>query len=390
MASYRVLEPAKNGKPRIKITVELGYDEEKGTRIRKYKNVTLNSLSDRAIKKAITEFEIEVANTEIENDLENITFEQFVQRWMDVYVRVDLAVKSRNNYESCLQGGILKYFNKMKLLKIKTFHIVNFFKEEKEQGKRNLNGKYMVLKSIFSKAIGWGVIQENPMKGVKRPYVEKRHREIQFYSENQLKQLLSILDQVYPKHRLQIKLAVFGGLRMTEIAGIRLECLDYTNNSILIDKTLQYDKETKRFFLGYTKTKKSRNVFIPDSLMQEIKEYEKELKKLKLKSGELWTPMLDNENIPINLIFVKSNGFPSYPDSMSNRWKEIVERFNLPRLTFHGLRHTFASYMISKNVNFKIIQEQLGHVDIKQTLNTYSHLTERDKIKASDLFDEIL
>jgi len=35
------------------------------------------------------------------------------------------------------------------------------------------------------------------------------------------------------------------GLRMTEIVGIRFECLDYTNNSILIDKTLQYDIETK-------------------------------------------------------------------------------------------------------------------------------------------------
>ncbi|MGN4123498.1 hypothetical protein ACMGD3_00375 [Lysinibacillus sphaericus] len=132
----------------------------------------------------------------------------------------------------------------MKLSKIKTFHVVNFFKEEKEQGKRKLNGKYTVLKSIFSKAIDWGVVQENPMKGVKRPYVEKRYREIQFYNENQLKQLLSILDQVYPKHRLQIKLAVFGGLRMTEIAGIRVVCLDYTNNSLLIDKTLQYDKGT--------------------------------------------------------------------------------------------------------------------------------------------------
>lgn len=390
MASYRELEPAKNGKPRIKITVELGYDEEKGKRIRKYKNVTLNSLSDRAIKKAITEFEIEVANTEIENDIENITFEQFVKRWMEVYVHVDLTVKSRNNYESCLKGGILKYFNKIKLSKIKTFHIVNYFKEEKEKGKRNLTGKYMVLKSIFSKAIDWGVIKENPMKGVKQPYVEKRHREIQFYNENQLKQLLSILDHVYSKHRLQIKLAVFGGLRMTEIAGIRLECLDYTNNSILINKTLQYDKEKKRFFLGDTKTKRSRIIFIPESLMKEIKEYEKELKKLKLKSGELWTPMLDDKNNPINLLFVKSNGFPSHPDGMSNRWKEIVKKFNLPSLTFHGLRHTYASYMIGKNVNFKVIQEQLGHVNIQETINTYSHLTERDKIKASDLFDEIL
>ena len=54
------------------------------------------------------------------------------------------------------------------------------------------------------------------------------------------------------------------------------------------------------------------------------------------------------------------------------------------------LRHTYASYMISKNVHFKILQEQLEHTDIKQTLNTYSHLTEQEKIKASDLFDEIL
>lgn len=32
--------------------------------------------------------------------------------------------------------------------------------------------------------------------------------------------------------------------------------------------------------------------------------------------------------------------------------------------------------MVSRNINFKIIQEQLGHSDIKMTINTYSHLTE--------------
>lgn len=49
---------------------------------------------------------------------------------------------------------------------------------------------------------------------------------------------------------------------------------------------------------------------------------------------------------------------------MSGRWREIVVRHNLPKLTFHGLRHTYASFMVSKNVYFKIIQEQLGHVNI--------------------------
>lgn len=46
--------------------------------------------------------------------------------------------------------------------------------------------------------------------------------------------------------------------------------------------------------------------------------------------------------------------------------------------------------MVSKNVNFKIIQEQLGHSDIKMTINIYSHLTSKDKNKASDYFDDLI
>ncbi|WP_230491912.1 tyrosine-type recombinase/integrase [Lysinibacillus sphaericus] len=129
---------------------------------------------------------------------------------------------------------------------------------------------------------------------------------------------------------------------------------------------------------------------MPVVLMKEIKEYSKEHKKLQLASGEAWTPMRDNEGQPINLLFTKNNGFPSHPDGMSGRWREIVERYELPKLTFHGLRHTYASFMISKNVNFKIIQEQLGHVNIQETINTYSHLTMEDKEKATDYFNSIL
>ncbi|GIN85764.1 hypothetical protein J6TS2_21500 [Heyndrickxia sporothermodurans] len=44
---------------------------------------------------------------------------------------------------------------------------------------------------------------------------------------------------------------------------------------------------------------------------------------------------------------------------------------------------------MSNGVNFKVNQEQLGHTDIKQTLNTYSHLTDKDKQKTSDVFNAI-
>lgn len=375
------------GNDKYKIFVELGYNE-KGKRIRKTKTITAKS--DRALKKAITEFEIEVSKNSESAKLENINFEQFSERWMDMYVKVDLTVKTRDSYKSLLNRGVLESLGKLKLNKIKPYHIVVFFKEQKESGEKSLKGKYMMLKSIFSKAMKWDLIKNNPMIGVDSPRVEKKDREIKFYDEKQLKRLLKVLDKVYPKHGMQIKLAVLVGLRMTEIAGIRMENINYNDNSILIDKTLQYDSETKRFFLGPTKTKRPRVVYVPETFMKEIKEFAKEQRKLENACGSAWNPMLDENEKPVNLLFTKKDGFPSHPDGLTGRWREIVEKHNLPALNLHGLRHTYASYAVSKGVNFKVIQEQLGHVDIKQTLNTYSHLTEKDRQKASDIFSAIL
>jgi integrase len=44
------------------------------------------------------------------------------------------------------------------------------------------------------------------------------------------------------------------------------------------------------------------------------------------------------------------------------------------RFTFHSLRHTCATLLLSKNVNLKIVQEMLGHSTITQTMDTYSHV----------------
>ncbi|MER2107291.1 MAG: tyrosine-type recombinase/integrase [Solibacillus sp.] len=99
--------------------------------------------------------------------------------------------------------------------------------------------------------------------------------------------------------------------------------------------------------------------------------------------------MLDEDGTPVNLLFTKKNGSPTYLDGISNCFKEIVQKYKLPKLTFHGLRHSYASYAISIGINFKVIQEQLGHANIRETLNTYSHIDRAQKEKASDLFDNL-
>lgn len=389
MASYVELPPLKDGTQRIKITVEDGYSETTGKRIRHTKTVRMKSMSQRAINKAITDFEIEVAKKEDERNIENITFEQFVKRWLDIYVST-LAVRTIETNKSALKGGVMDYFKDMKMNKIKTFHVVEFFSKQVKENKKSLSNKHTTLRSIFSKAVLWEVIESNPMDGVKKIKATKRRNEVDYYNEDQLKHLFKVLENVYPKHRLQIKMAALIGLRIGELAGITLDNINYNDETILIEKTLQYDSEAKKLVLVPTKTKENRTVGIPSELVPEIKKFAKEQNKLKLRNGNVWNPFINDDGDPINFLFTREDGYPTHPKVISGEWRKMIKKYKLPQMPFHGFRHTCASYMVSQGVNFKIIQEQLGHSDIRMTLDRYSHLSDESKKEAINVFNNIL
>lgn len=386
MASYEILTPNKNGQPRIKILVEFGYDEN-GKRLRKRKTVTLSKLTETNIINAIAQYEksLGVESPSFENPMK-MTFKTFSERFMMEYVQKELKVKSRNTYENHLKQGITDNFGHMLLTKITHNHINHFFNEQKAQKAGSLVEKFVLLKSMFNKAIEWGYVESNPCDKAVKPKRSKSKR-INFYTEAQIQQLIEVLPKLHIKHQLQIKIALFCGLRMTEIAGLHFESLDFEHDIILVEGTLQYDKITNRFFLDSTKTGENRLVHAPKVLMQELQTYIEQKKKKLDKLGDKFNPLLNDKGQPIYFVFSKDNGFPNYPDRMSNQWRDIVRRYDLPYISFHGLRHSYASYMLAKGVNIKVIQEQLGHANIRETLNTYSHVTMEQKQNASSLFD---
>ena len=58
----------------------------------------------------------------------------------------------------------------------------------------------------------------------------------------------------------------------------------------------------------------------------------------------------------------------------SRSFKPILKQVGLPDIRLHALRHTFATTLLRQNVNPKIVQHQLGHATISQTMDTYSHV----------------
>lgn len=106
-----------------------------------------------------------------------------------------------------------------------------------------------------------------------------------------------------------------------------------------------------------------------------------------LEDGEpLKTTLTDFLANEVAMLFTQANGEVMRPDSVTQFWGRIVDRYKLKKISFHDLRHSSASLLISQGINMKVVQKRLGHTNIKTTLNICGHVTQKDDELASDVF----
>ncbi|MED0951981.1 tyrosine-type recombinase/integrase [Bacillus mobilis] len=68
----------------------------------------------------------------------------------------------------------------------------------------------------------------------------------------------------------------------------------------------------------------------------------------------------------------------------------MIKKATMPKVRFHELRYTYATLLLAKGVNMKVISECLGHGDITITLDTYSHVLPTMQEDAVNKIEEIL
>ena len=83
-------------------------------------------------------------------------------------------------------------------------------------------------------------------------------------------------------------------------------------------------------------------------------------------------------------------GEPLHPGLFSDAFDRRVRAAGVPRITFHGLRHTAASLALAQGVHPKVVQERLGHSSVAITLDLYSHSVPSLQIDAAAKIGELL
>ena len=88
-----------------------------------------------------------------------------------------------------------------------------------------------------------------------------------------------------------------------------------------------------------------------------------------------------SEYIDNGYVCVWQDGHSLLPEYVSHKFKEIIQKNNMPYITFHWLRHTCATLLLSKGYDIKLIQEYLGHSSVVTTGNIYAHVQFSSKVE---------
>lgn len=389
----------KRGERSWRLTVELGYDAS-GKRLQEKKTIKVEDPALlRAPKRLQNYLETELVKFQLEVEAgnymkpEKMTFGAFVKKWIQDFVEVDLQETTKGNYKFHVDKRILPFFGSMYMEQIKALHVNDFLDSLRKPGAR-IDGKdkplgsativynFRVLKSIFTKAVEWKVIKENPMSGIKKPK-EDDVKEMEVYNEKESAELIKAL-QSEPVHiSVFIMLAFTTGMRRAEIAGLEWKHVDLKNGIISIEQTIPKFVDGEPVIKEPKNKKSKRKIALTPAMLEMLKSYSLEWRKNRLKLSDKWNGG-DRE-----FLFCRFDGSPSDPHRLTKRWIAFHREHNLKPIRLHDLRHTAASIMISKNVHSHAIAKRLGHSNTKM-LEIYGHIFESVDKAAADVFEDII
>lgn len=411
MAGY--MKDLGNGK--FQFEVSHGKDG-KGKRRKSYRTVEVTGSTPEAILKK-AEKQLAIFIGEVEKGLHqaptHYTFNSYVGKWK-IDAERELAPKTFHRYNELLNMRIIPSIGNEKLEDITPIRLEDFYNElrgkqtkvrkytdgtektvEYTLSEQTIKHHHRLVSAILQTAYKKGLIKENPCSRVEAPKVKKT--KMQIYEIEQIETLIETLETSELKFKTAVHVALAGGLRLGEVVGLQYNDIDFSNNTIHVQRSRQYLPK-RGCFDKETKTEMSdRLLSMPKEIMELVKDLMHENKILKVKLGNKWMGGCEKDENeekterPYTL-FIAPDGSPMHPHTPSKWFHTFLEENNLPPLVFHGLRHTSASYLIAQGSDVVSVSKRLGHSNTSTTLNVYSHsFKKRDEeaaAKMSGLFSK--
>lgn len=292
-----------------------------------------------------------------------------VGQWLDVWASDYLgAVKPATaaSYKSQIKNHIKPALGAVQLSALHAHTVQRCVNGLEGYAPATVRQAYKVLHNALEKAVELDYIPRNPAAKCTLPRMEQK--EIKPFDDEQTAALL----QTVKGGRLEyiVRVALFTGLRMSELLGLTWDAVDFDKGMIAINKQLARPEHRKAGLFISPKSGKARTITPAASVFAALKAQRRRQIENQLRAGTLW----DNAH---NLIFTNENGGPLCQHSVTDWFSAAAASAGLEGARFHDCRHTYAVNAIRAGDNIKAIQSNLGHATAAFTLDRYAHFTEQ-------------
>ncbi|KUJ54015.1 tyrosine-type recombinase/integrase [Chryseobacterium aquaticum] len=296
-----------------------------------------------------------------------INFENLAFEWLEEK-KESIKESSVGVYFHRINSQLIPYFKDHK--SIKNNDVQDFILKQTEKGlsKRSIRDNLIVLDCLLKFGTSKGMDMDFDINVLMPTILNSRTKEfdLKAFSLVETRKLRKYLVENLSEDiaNLAIAIALSSGLRIGEVTGLKYGDFDFENEMISISRTAQrmvvvdenFKSKGTKIIVGTPKTKSSQRT-VP--VQKEILKY---------------VSILNEFHKPDDFIFMgKYSKQPMDNRLLRDKYMTILKNLNLPQISFHGLRHSFASNCIASGVDVKTTSAMLGHSDIKMTLDIYTH-----------------
>ena len=304
------------------------------------------------------------------------TVASWLHTWYDLYALPNVRTATADRYKLMIETYTIPRIGKIKLKKLTSRDLQKMYKNLMEHGRVNMrsghgnpglssttvHSVHLMLHSAFERAVKERLIARNPTDDCIAPKIQKV--EMKTLRPEHLQSYLNAASDrgVLPMFYLEL----VSGLRKGELVALLWDDLDIQNRTISVTK--QYIKNPGgKLTLSRPKTETSvRKVSIPQEAVELL--------------------IQEHEKHPENpyMFPSRTTGEMYYPDSVVKLHQKILKDAGLEHISFHALRHTFATLALQNGIDIKTVSNMLGHYDAGFTLRTYTHATRQVQDQAAE------
>lgn len=332
----------------------------------------------------------------IRAEAKNVTVNDMYNLWREM--KRGLKDNTFQNYCYMYEQFAADEVGKLRIQTLKKSDIKRFYNllvDERQLKISTVDNVHTVLHQVLTVAVDDGYLRTNVSDNVLKELKQARNLETdkrKALTQAEQDLFLEFLQsEKTPFHHWYTIFAVMlgTGMRVGEVTGLRWCDIDLERGIIDVNHTLVYYNHAENgcYFNVHTPKTKAGTRQIP--MLDYVKEAFLQEKQYQEENDILCKVTIDGYT---DFIFVNRFGGVQHQGTLNKAIRRIIRDCNdallnknsnpkvlLPRFSCHSLRHTFTTRLVESGVNIKVVQDVLGHKDVKTTLNIYTDATQELK-----------